>query len=491
MEILIAIAALGIICLIAEIFNLRKAIVPVTIIGLIAVFGYTVVRAVNVGKDVIGGLAIDGTKYFNMVIADKYALAFSSLFILLTIFLVALSPDFHKNHKPKLSDFVAIKLFLLTGAIALVTFGNLSMFFLGIEILSIALYVLAASEPKNVKSNEAGMKYFLMGAFASGFILFGIALIYGATGSFDVAAIQQAAVAGTPKWFAIGFVMLTIGLLFKIAAVPFHFWAPDVYEGSPALTTATMSTLAKVAAMAAFFKLAYSLNPVLSGGYITTINIVAILSMIVGNLVALKQTNVKRMLAFSGISHAGYMLLVFQLTSLTSAQANLFYYAAAYSIAGIAAFAVVLSVCGGKGNEEIYNFNGLGKTNPLLAGILTCSLLSMAGIPIFAGFFGKFFMFSQVLQKGIGATSAQGLTTAIVLIVLAIVSSIISIGYYFKLIIAMYSKEPAGDKQEAVPFAYRSVAVIAIVLNLAIGFYPDLVLSLIRRTMLIEQLFLK
>jgi len=491
MEILIAIAALGIICLIAEIFNLRKAIVPVTIIGLIAVFGYTVVRAVNVGKDVIGGLAIDGTKYFNMVIADKYALAFSSLFILLTIFLVALSPDFHKNHKPKLSDFVAIKLFLLTGAIALVTFGNLSMFFLGIEILSIALYVLAASEPKNVKSNEAGMKYFLMGAFASGFILFGIALIYGATGSFDVAAIQQAAVAGTPKWFAIGFVMLTIGLLFKIAAVPFHLWAPDVYEGSPALTTATMSTLAKVAAMAAFFKLAYSLNPVLSGGYITTINIVAILSMIVGNLVALKQTNVKRMLAFSGISHAGYMLLVFQLTSLTSAQANLFYYAAAYSIAGIAAFAVVLSVCGGKGNQEIYNFNGLGKTNPLLAGVLTCSLLSMAGIPIFAGFFGKFFMFSQVLQKGIGATSAQGLTTAIVLIVFAIISSIISVGYYFKLIIAMYSKEPAGDKQEAVPFAYRAVAVIAIVLNLAIGFYPDLVLSLIRRTMLIEQLFLK
>ncbi|MES2486568.1 MAG: NADH-quinone oxidoreductase subunit N [Bacteroidota bacterium] len=491
MEILIAIAALGIICLIAEIFNLRKAIVPVTIIGLVAVLGYTVVRAVNVGKDVIGGLAIDGTKYFNMVIADKYALAFSSLFILLTIFLVALTPDFHKNHKAKLSDFVAIKLFLLTGAIALVTFGNLSMFFLGIEILSIALYVLAASEPKNVKSNEAGMKYFLMGAFASGFILFGIALIYGATGSFDVAVIQQAAVAGTPAWFTIGFAMLTIGLLFKIAAVPFHFWAPDVYEGSPALTTATMSTLAKVAAMAAFFKLAYSLNPVLSGSYITIINIIAILSMIVGNLVALKQTNVKRMLAFSGISHAGYMLLVFQLTTLTGAQANLFYYAAAYSIAGIAAFAVVLSVCSGKGNEEIYNFNGLGKTNPLLAGVLTCSLLSMAGIPIFAGFFGKFFMFSQVLHKGIGSTSAQGLTTAVILIVFAIVSSIISVGYYFKLIIAMYSKEPAADQPAPVPFAYKAVAVIAIVLNLAIGFYPDLILSLIRRTMLVEQLFLK
>jgi NADH-quinone oxidoreductase subunit N len=489
MEIVIAIAGLGILCLIAEIFNLRKAIVPVSILGLVAVFIYTALRAMQGGKEVITGLAMDGKGYFNMILADKYSLAFSSLFILLAIFLIALSPVFHKDHKPKLSDFVATKLFLLTGAVSMVAFGNLSMFFLGIEVLSIALYVLAASEPKNLKSNEAGMKYFLMGAFASGFILFGIALIYGATGSFDTAIINSKALSpDLPQWFHIGFVLLTIGLLFKIAAVPFHFWAPDVYEGSPALTTATMSTLAKVAAIAGFFRLAYTLNPVLSGKYVTIINIVAILSMLVGNLVALKQTNVKRMLAFSGIAHAGYMLLVFQLNGITAAQNNLFYYAMAYSVAGIAAFAVVLSVCGNKGNEEVYNFNGLSKTSPTMAFVLTCALLSMAGIPIFAGFFGKFYLFGQVLSKGMFSPSSQGIITALVMVGVAVISSIISVGYYFKLIIAMYSKEPVESTPLSVPFAYKAVAFTALLIILCIGLWPDAALSLIRRTPLVSKL---
>jgi NADH-quinone oxidoreductase subunit N len=469
MDILIAIAGLGIICLIAEIFNLRKAIVPVTIIGLFAVLGHAIYKA-KFGTTLLGW-ELDETQYFNMLVSDKYALSFSSLFILLTIFLVALTPDFQKDHKPKISDFVAIKLFLLTGAIAMVTFGNLSMFFLGIEILSITLYVLAASEPKNVKSNEAGMKYFLMGAFASGIILFGIALIYGATGSFDMPTIKSLnAHGGLPSWYTIGCVLLSIGLLFKIAAVPFHFWAPDVYEGSPALTTATMSTLAKVAAMASFFKLITSLNPLLPG-YLTTINVIAVLSMIVGNLIALRQTNVKRMLAFSGIAHAGYMLLSFQFLSFADAHANLFYYAAAYTLAGIAAFAVVLSVCGSKRNEEIYNFNGLGKTSPLLAGVLTCALLSMAGIPIFSGFFAKFFLFDQVLDKGHNSQ--------ITLVIFAVISSIISVGYYFKLILAMYTKDSTEEVQP-VPVAYTIVAVAAIALNVAIGLAPSAIMSLIR-----------
>jgi len=469
MDILIAIAGLGILCLIAEIFNLRKAIVPVTVAGLLAVLGYIGAKIFSKNPDVLG-LGFTGTQYTGMVTDDKYALAFSALFILLTAFLVALTPEFHKDHKAKLSDFVAIKLFLLTGAIAMISFTNLSMFFLGIEILSISLYVLAASNPKDVKSNEAGMKYFLMGAFASGIILFGIALIYGATGSFSMEVINTLKRDTLPTWFAIGTVMLTIGLLFKIAAVPFHFWAPDVYEGSPALTTATMSTLAKVAAMASFFKLVTTLNPHLPG-YLTTINIVAVLTMTVGNLLALRQTNIKRMLAFSGISHAGYMLLTFQFLSLYVAQQNLFYYAFAYTLAGIAAFAVVLSVCGNKGNEEIFNFNGLGKTQPVMAGVLTAALLSMAGIPIFSGFFAKFFLFSQVLDKG----------TMLILVIFAVINSIISVGYYFKVIIAMYTKDSTDENQTTtVPFVYRAVAVIAILINIAIGLYPDFVISLIK-----------
>lgn len=457
MNTLIAIAGLGIICLIAEIFNFRKAIVPVTIIGLLGTLGLTVTEY-NYE---------DASFFNNMVVQNNFSVCFSSLFILLTVFLVALTPDFHKDHKPKISDFVAIKLFLLMGAIAMVSFGNLAMFFLGIEILSIALYVLAASAPKNLKSNEAGMKYFLMGAFASGILLFGIALVYGATGSFDTSAIYAEVVKGNlPGWFFIGIVMLTIGLLFKIAAAPFHFWAPDVYEGSPALTTATMSTLAKVAAMAAFFKLMRSLNQEVPGTYATVISIAAILSMTVGNLMALKQDNVKRMLAFSGISHAGFMLMVFFNPIMTTG--TLFYYTSAYGLSGIAAFAVVLSVCADRGDEKIFNFNGLGKTRPLMAAVLTCALLSMAGIPIFSGFFAKMFLFDQVLRTG-----------HVAIVIVAVVNSIISVGYYFKLILAMYTKEDVSERQP-VPVMYTAVAVLSILLNIGMGLYPSVVLDLLQ-----------
>ncbi len=460
MNTLIAITGLGIICLVAEIFNFRKAIVPVTVIGLLAVLAMPYLNIPDAGN------------FNNMIVTDSYGSAFSMLFIVLTIFLIALTPDFHSEYKPKISDFVAIKLFLLTGAIAMVSFGNLAMFFLGIEILSIALYVLAASRPKDIKSNEAGMKYFLMGSFASGIILFGIALIYGATGSFDTAEIYKLATnsefglrENLPNWFFIGMVLLTIGLLFKIAAVPFHFWAPDVYEGSPALTTATMSTLAKVAAMAAFFKLMRSMNFQVVGSYITVLSIVAILSMTIGNLLALKQNNVKRMLAFSGISHAGYMLMVFYNPPATAD--ILFYYAAAYALAGIAAFAVVLYVSKNTNGEDIFNFNGLGKTNPLMAAILTLSLLSMGGIPILSGFFGKFFLFNEVIH-----------TNHIAIVIVAVINSIISIGYYFKLILAMYTKE-STEKMQPVPFAYGAVALLAILLNIAMGLYPSCLLDLL------------
>lgn len=456
---LVAIAGLGIICLIAEIFNLRKAIVPITILGLFGALGLTIS---DYGRYI--------SFYNNMVTVNNYSVAFSSLFIVLTIFLIALTPDFHKEQKAKISDFVAIKLFLLTGAIAMVSFGNLAMFFLGIEILSISLYVLAASQPKSIRSNEAGMKYFIMGAFASGILLFGIALIYGATGSFDIAVIYGKILdrAALPQWYFIGIVMLTIGLLFKIAAAPFHFWAPDVYEGSPALSTATMSTLAKVAAIAAFFKIMVSLNRTVPGSYVTIITIVAILSMTIGNITALRQTNVKRMLAFSGISHAGFMLMVFYNPTVTAG--TLLYYTTAYALAGIAAFAVILSVSGNNGDktsEDVFNFNGLGKRSPLMAGILTCALLSMAGIPIFSGFFAKAFLFNQVF-----------LTGHVAIVIIAIINSIISVGYYFKLILAMYTQESITEKQP-VPFMYTAVAVVSIALNILLGLYPSFVLDLI------------
>ena len=455
MNTLIAIIGLGVLCLLFEIMNFRKAIIPVTILGLMGILGLT-----------LSELNSPATYYNNMIVVNKFSVAFSSLFIVLTIFLVALSDNFYEKHQTKISDYIAIKIFLLSGAVAMVSFGNLSMFFLGIEILSISLYVLAASDRMNIKSNEAGLKYFLMGSFASGILLFGICLIYGAMGTFDITEISEyTRSAELPSWFFIGIVLLTIGMLFKIAAVPFHFWAPDVYQGAPALTTATMSTLAKVVAMAALYKLLTAMNVEITYGFQIVIVVISIASMTVGNIMALKQTNVKRMLAFSGISHAGFMLMA--LLSATTTAGSLLYYATAYSLAGIAAFTVLLYVCKDKGNEEISHFNGLGKTNPILAAVLTASLLSMAGIPVFAGFFAKLMLFTQTIQSGY-----------LIVVIAAVINSIISIGYYFKLILAMYTKDATEEKQET-PFAFYAVAVLAIVMNLVIGLYPTLIMQLL------------
>ena len=459
MQVLITIVSLGVFCLLAEIFNLRKLLVPVTVIGLLGVLGIS-----------LNLWSIDSSidaNYLNMMATTKFSSAFSSLFIVLTIFILLLSDDFYKDIPTKFSDFIAIKIFLLAGAVAMVSFTNLAMFFLGIEVLSISLYILAASRRLDIKSNEAGMKYFLMGSFASGIILFGICLVYGATGYFNLEEIYALSEGvGMPVWFPIGVTLIVIGMLFKIAAAPFHFWAPDVYEGSPALTTAIMSTLAKVVAMATLYKLLSGMTVALGYKVELLIVILSILSMTIGNIMALRQKNVKRMLAFSGISHAGFMLMA--LLTLSTAASTLLYYTAAYALAGIAAFAVIIMVTKNKDNENIENFNGLGKTNPLMAAILTASLLSMAGIPVFSGFFAKFMLFSDTVKAGF-----------LIVVIAGVINSIISVGYYFKLILAMYTKETDVEKQ-AIPLAYYLVAVIAIALNVAIGIYPSLLTNLLQ-----------
>ena len=459
MQVLITIVSLGVFCLLAEIFNLRKLLVPVTVIGLLGVLGISLnLWSIDSSID---------TNYLNMMATTKFSSAFSSPFIVLTIFILLMSDDFYKDIPTKFSDFIAIKIFLLAGAVAMVSFTNLAMFFLGIEVLSISLYILAASRRLDIKSNEAGMKYFLMGSFASGIILFGICLVYGATGYFNLEEIYALSEGvGMPVWFPIGVTLIIIGMLFKIAAAPFHFWAPDVYEGSPALTTAIMSTLAKVVAMATLYKLLSGMTVALGYKVELLIVIISILSMTIGNIMALRQKNVKRMLAFSGISHAGFMLMA--LLTLSTAASTLLYYTAAYALAGIAAFAVIIMVTKNKDNENIENFNGLGKTNPLMAAILTASLLSMAGIPVFSGFFAKFMLFSDTVKAGF-----------LIVVIAGVINSIISVGYYFKLILAMYTKEADAEKQ-AIPLAYYLVAVIAIALNVAIGIYPSLLTNLLQ-----------
>jgi NADH-quinone oxidoreductase subunit N len=306
-----------------------------------------------------------------------------------------------------------------------------------------------------------------MGSFASGILLFGICLIYGAMGTFDIIEISELSrSAELPSWFFIGIILLTIGMLFKIAAVPFHFWAPDVYEGAPALTTATMSTLAKVVAMATLYKLLTAMNAELSYSFQIVIVVISIASMTVGNIMAMQQNNVKRMLAFSGISHAGFMLMV--LLSASTAASSLLYYSAAYALAGIAAFSVVLAVCKDKENEAISNFNGLGKTNPILAAVLTAALLSMAGIPVFSGFFAKFMLFNQTIEAGY-----------LVVVIAGVINSIISVGYYFKLIIAMYTKESDEISTQKTPFILHAVGIVAITLNIILGIFPSILMELL------------
>src|SRR5690606_18058646 len=290
--------------------------------------------------------------------------------------------------------------------------------------------------------------------------------IYGATGSFDMEVIHQAGMsAGVEDWFYIGVAMVSVAMFFKIAAAPFHLWAPDVYQGSPTLTTALMSTLAKVIAIGGFYRLLNGMYGNFSDGVITTIIVVAILSMTIGNMMALRQDNVQRMLAYAGISHAGFMLMA--LLAIPNGATNLLYYASAYAIGGIAAFAVILAVTKDQDDENIISFNGLGKKSPILAITLTLSLLSMAGIPILAGFFGKVFLLGQMLESGY--------TT---LVIIAVINSIVSLGYYFKLILAMYTKE-STDTTPTTSHVYTVVAVIATIINLAIGLFPDLILRLI------------
>ena len=461
MSTLIAISGLGIICLLLEIFNLRKALVPVTLVGLIAILGMTF-------TEFYLGEPFMGTDKYNMVVTTGFSQGFSMLFIILAILIIAMSPKFYQEKFVKIADYVSLKVFMLAGAVAMISFGNFAMFFIGLEVLSIAAYALASCEPKNLRSNEAGMKYFIMGAFASSFVLFGIALIYGATGSFDTATVTTfltAQSASLPVWFNIGFVMITVGMMFKASIVPFHFWAPDVYEGSPTLVTAIMSTLVKVAAIGALFKILSILAVGITPAYEIVLIILSILTLSVGNITALRQNNIKRMMAYSGISHAGFMMMTF--LALGTSANTVLYYAAAYSLAGVAAFAVIMGVCRGKDNEDMSNFFGLVKRQPVMTAILICALLSLSGIPIFAGFFAKFFVFGQMLQAG-----------HLILVIFGVVNSIVAVFYYLGVGNIMITKESETTEPLKVPFEYKAVAVIAISLNILLGIFPSIIMGL-------------
>lgn len=461
MSLLVSVVILGVLVLVLEILQWRKAIVPVAVTALLVLFGLTIYELLT-GNDII---EIPG--FTEMIVFNQYARGFSALFLLLTALILCMIPFSTYERPTQRSDYSSIILFLLSGTIAMVSFSNLAMFFIGLEVLSISLYLLSASNVKSTRSNEAGMKYFLMGSLASSIILFGIVLVYGATATFNLDKIIAVIQSGNiPGWYAVGVVMILIGMMFKVSAVPFHFWAPDVYQGAPTIVTTVMSTLVKVAAMATLYKLMDVLT--LSDLNISqriVIVVISILSMTLGNITALKQDNMKRLMAYSGISHAGFMLM--SLLYLHKDSQILLYYTFAYALAGVAAFAVIIAVCHAKGRQDIDMFTGLGRKKPLLAVVLTFAMLSMAGIPIFSGFWAKLFLFNQMLSVG-----------EILLVIVGVLNSIISVFYYFRVINIMFMKTPADDHQIEYPVIMNYVAVTAIALNILLGIFPSIITGL-------------
>lgn len=408
--------------------------------------------------------------FYGMLAVNNLTLAFNAIVLLSAFMIVAMTGGFQDNEEAQPAEYYGIMLFSLVGAFMMIGFEHLIMLFIGVEILSIAMYILTGSDKRNLRSNEAALKYFLMGAFASGIMLFGMALLYGATGSFSLTGIlgylSFTAQGGIPYLLYAGFLLLLIGMLFKVSAAPFHFWTPDVYEGAPTIFTAFMSTIVKVAGFAAIYRLlSHSFTGIYSAWWIT-LAALSILTLLAGNIIAVYQKSFKRMLAYSSISHAGYMLIA--LTALNKETENsILFYSLAYSLATISSFGVLLLVSkanakDGLPDESYEAFNGLSKQNPLLAFVVTVSMLSLAGIPLTAGFWGKFFVFSSAVDRGLTW-----------LLVIAVLMSTVGIYYYFKVILAAYLKEGNPSKIRVAPI-FRIVLIVATALTILFGLAPGL-----------------
>jgi NADH-quinone oxidoreductase subunit N len=406
--------------------------------------------------------------YSGMMLFNNYSVAFSAVTIVSTILILLLSKGYFEKISNHVAEYYAIILFSLAGVVVMVSYYNLAMLFIGIEIMSVSLYILAGIKKNDFASNEAALKYFLMGAFSTGFLLFGFTLIYGATGSFSLEGIQNWVLTHktmTPMLCA-GVVLILVGLCFKVGVAPFHFWTPDVYEGSPSLITAYMSTVSKTASFAAFLRLFITCFPAISNIWQPGLIAIAVITLFIGNITALYQQSFKRMLAYSSISHAGYLL--FAILALGALSANtIFVYATAYSIASIVAFGALILVQQETNSDTFDSFNGLGRKNPFLAFVLTVAMLSLAGIPLTAGFIGKFYAFNMAMGQ-----------YHIVLLVIAVINAIISIFYYFRVIIAMYFRS-AEREQIAVSPYYIFVLGFATLATIVIGVYPQLISGLI------------
>jgi NADH-quinone oxidoreductase subunit N len=432
-------------------------------ISLLAIFG-AIAGAVIAFNN--GGMAFN-----DMLIVDGFATFFRVLVLGVGAITVLSSYRFLSRDHTEPGEFHALILFSLSGQCLMVSANSLIMIFIGLEISSIATYILCGYLRDDKRANESALKYFLLGSFATAFFLYGVAIIYGATAQTNLSAIREVLTGPNPPPLAmvgVAMALMFVGLCFKVSGAPFQIWAPDVYQGAPTPVTAFMSAGPKAAAFAIFLRIfmtAYQSN---SNVWEPLVWICALLSMTIGNCGALLQSNIKRMMAYSSIAHAGYVLVALAARSEIGTQAALFYLAA-YACMNVGVFAVVAHI---SGREEkhlgIKDFSGLAQKQPLTAALLTVLVLSLVGVPLTGGFFGKFYIFKAALQSNL-----------VWLTVLGLINSAIASYYYLHILVVMYMHEPGEATQdlEPMPLSLKAALLIPVLGTLVLGIFPSAVLD--------------
>ena len=417
----------------------------------------------------------DVIQFSEMLRVDEYSLYFNIIFLVSTILVVLISVNYLGGGDRRQGEYYLMILLATLGMMLMASGNELIIIFLGLELMSLSLYVLAGYFRRDQASSEAGMKYLLLGAFASGFFLYGIALIYGGAGTTSVPEIAAALTTGDPSTLLIaGMFLLVVGFGFKVALVPFHQWAPDVYEGAPTAIAAFISAGPKAAGFAAFLRIFIPVlqnlqesNPALGEQWILVLTVLAVLTMTIGNVVAIAQRNIKRMLAYSSIAHAGYVLVALAAGNEDGVSSAMLYLLV-YCIMNIGAFgAVILARTEDGESLTISDYAGLGFRKPLLALFMMVMLLSLAGFPPTAGFVGKFYVFRSAVDAG-----------QIWLVIIAAINTAISAFYYLRVVVTMYMKEP---DEELDFLSYPGVLLFALLLAtigvVLIGILPSYVLD--------------
>lgn len=407
-----------------------------------------------------------GYGFWDMVRVDAFSIFFHFLIAAITAIVILTSYEYMEAQGIRAGEYYALILFGAVGMSLMSSAVELVLIFVALEISSIATYVLAGFRRSAAISSESSLKYFLLGSFATAFFLYGVALMFGATGSTSIAAIGRVLSGNVPLLAYVGIAFMFVGLGFKVAAAPFHIWTPDVYEGAPAPVVGFMSTAPKAAVFAVLLRIFFELNAPPSAR-MWLIWVAAALSMTIGNIAALVQSNIKRLLAYSSIAHAGYLLVAFAALPQDGIPAVMFY-TAAYAAMNVGAFAVVSHFSStGERYVSLDDYSGLGRRSPVLAGVLTIFLLSLIGIPVTGGFFAKFYVFSAALQANL-----------IGLVIIGVLNSAIGAYYYLRIIVVMYMHEPRTEAPVAPIRAGVGFALaLSVLATIYLGVLPGRVLS--------------